>query len=346
MAKDTQPVVLFGGGAGGFGDAQDMGRDTYNFSMNWQCGPHGTAAPAPVPTGLGITAGDIPREITSVIEWESATTRPFMLMTGAKVSGGVVFRAVGKVQDGSFTIEDFQAGDPYTDAVLYRHDGSDIDAEAAFFCNGYTKDEIERRLKSGGYTSDGIDDAKADLLAIVGSSLWRVLDGYKLQELTLDTSPGTDSNWGTITPVGRPTWPINMVLDFFGSPLVFKGDGVFTYSDAPSDPHFKPRTPWIDPHKDNGKGGGMDGRGRAYYPTVDGHILVISLGRQSQQGPLRLHSFNRDTPWGPISSITAGPDHVYAAIDPGAIRTQQEGLAVKSYDNSAGAYTDHTSNVT
>jgi len=345
MPPDTRLIDIFAGGSEGYGDAQDVGRDTYNWTMNWCCGPYGTAAPAPVPTGLSVTAGDIPREITSVIDWESTMTRPFLLIVGAKVSGGTVYRAVAKIQDGAFSIENFQSGSPYTSGILYRHDGSDADEEAAFFCNGNAQDEIERRKKNGAYTSDGIDDAKADILAIVGGDLWRA-KGYKLSQLTINTSPGTDANWGTEIPVGRPTWPVNMILDLGGSPLVLKGDGVFRYNPAPSAAVFDPLTPFIDPHKDNGKGGGMDGRGRIYYPTADGHILVLSFGAQSQQGPLRKHTFNRDTPWGTISTIAAGPDHIYGAIDPGSVRNQQLGLTVKTYDDSASAYTDHTTVVT
>jgi hypothetical protein len=319
---------------------------TYNMDSSAE----GRTVPSVVPDGLSVKAGEIPRTVTAVLDWETVVGRPILLAACARSSGGSIFRAVLKVLDERFSIEDFRSGAPYTSAVKYRHDGSDADAEVALFCNGSSQDAIIKRTKAGAYLTSvsGSDyDAKADLLAVVGSDLWRVTGSYKLEKLIIGNDSGVDANWGpTEIPVGTPDYPVHTVLSLGGSPWPLKGDGLYRYNPAPSAAEFQNVTPWVNAHPDNGKGGVVDGRGRLYYPTVDGHVLVVSFGRQSQQAPLRFNTFDRNTPWGRATAMTAGPEHVYLALEPGSTRTQQLGLTVKTYDDSAGAYTDHTSLVT
>ena len=339
MATNEDPIVLFGGGSDGFGDAINVGRDSYPWSINMDSRALGRTVPSVAPTGLGVTAGDIPREITAVVEWETPTGRPILLLAGGRISGGSVFRAVGKVEDEAFTIEDFQSGVPYVTGVLFRDAGA---TEMAYFANGDGENGMRTRTKAGGY-ADGT--AEADVLSVVGSDIWRAL-GYRISNIVRDTDPAASVSWNFGIPTGRPTYPINTIMELGGSPMPMKGDGVFKYNPARSDATFGNLTAFVSPHKDNGKSSFMDGRGRIYYLTVDGDIIVMSFGSQSQQRPTRMMAIDRDTPFGRIGAMAADANHVYAAIDPGGVRTQQLGLTVKTFDSSKSSFTDHTSAVT
>jgi hypothetical protein len=287
----------------------------------------------------------IARGIGAAFEWEDSSNRPIILVAGAALVSGAIQRTVAKIQDGGFLIEDNQSGAAYTGGVLYRHDGSDADAAMAYFCNGDDQDFLRQRNKSGTYSSTG-HDIKADGLAVIGSDLW-LWQGYKIMKCTFNADPGLNASYPTPIPVGRPSWPINEVHDLGGSPLTFKGDGVWRFNPNPSVAEFENMTPFVPAHKDNGKGGGVDGRGRVYYPTVDGQVLVLSFGFQTQQRPLLHRSVDRDSPFGAISAIAAGSEHIYAAIEPGSVRTQKGlDLKVKVYDASLSQYIDWTADVT
>ena len=343
MVSETEPIVIYEGGEGGYGDAISVGRRSYQMTMNMDNRAEGRAVPAVVPKGMGLRRSDIPREVGAAFEWETSAGVPFILIAGADVTAGSVKRAVSKLQDGEFTLEDSQSGAAYTGGFLYRHDGADADVAAAFFCNGDDQSAIRRRKIDASYADP--DDAKADLLAVVGSHAWRT-EGYKISKLTINTSPGTVANYLVAIPAGRATYEINTVLELGGSPLLLKGDGVFKYNPAPSASTFQNMTSFVPADKDNGKGGFTDGRGRVYYFTVDGDVLVISFGTQSQQRPTRFTKFNRDTPFGRIGTMIADANHVYAAIEPGSVRTQELGIKMLLFDASEGTFSDVTAGVT
>lgn len=339
MPTGDRDITLFQGGSGGYGDALNVGRDSYAWAFNWDCRALGRAVPAIHPTGIGTQPSTA--KIAAAFEWRNTSNNPIILYATGIADGT---SRVAKIEDGAISTDNDQAsGKQYTHGVLYRHNGSDADVEAAFFCQGAAGLAIIRRDKDGTYDTSG--DAKADRLAVIGSDLWRVTGGYKLEKLTVDTSPITDSNWsGTQIPVGLPSFDINEVVDFGGSPFPLKGDGVFKYNAAPSSAVFENLTPFISPHPDNGKGGIVDGRGRIYYPTEDNGILVLTFGSQSQQRPTRFNTIDRDTPWGRITALAADAEYVYAATEPGSVRTQQLGLTVKKDLN--GSFTDYTTETT
>lgn len=339
------PVVILGTGRDGYADATKHPlRDGYALTFNMDH-RDGVSAPSPVPTSISVTAGDIPRGVTAAFEWETETNRPFILTAGGRIEGTTVQHAVGKIQDGTFSIEDSRTGNPYTGAVLYRHDGTDVDAEMAFFCNGDDQDAVRPRNKAGGYPAPATGDAKADLLEVVGSYLWRTANAVA-RLLTRDTDPTTDANFPTPVRAGKPSFTINRIVELGGSPVLLKGDGAFIYNAASSQTTYENRTPYIRPHKDNGKAGTVDGRGRVYFPTVDGDLIVLSPGRQSQQRPGRDRNVDRDTPLGTITAMAVDANHVYLALAPGEVRNQQLGLTVLAFDSSDNAYTNHTSAVT
>lgn len=330
-------IYLFAGGSGGYGWAVNPGADVYHWAINMDC-RNGRADLVPGPASFGNQT--LTSRPSTIIEWEDSSGVPLLLIPhGLKLVSRVV-----NIKDGATTLEDdggvlFE----YKGGVLYRHDGSDADVAMVYLCFG-TSAVIRQRNIAGTYSSAG-HDAKADTLWVVGGDLWRVVDGYKLEKLIIATDPGLDASWGPVkTPAGRPTYDINAVLDFGGSPLVFKGEGVFRYNSAPTVATFENLTPFIPAHPDNGKGGFGDGRGRFYYPTITGRILVISFGSQSQQGPLRFQEIDRNTPFGRISLMEADEEFVYALIDPGFVKTQQIGLVMKVDDG--GVFTTHTTNVT
>ena len=346
----ADPIVLFSGGADGYGDAVNVGRDSYHWTFNSSCLALGRMLPSLVPQSVGLSTGDIINIAAqaSAFEWQDTGGNPILLIPNVKIDGGAVKRALAKIEDTAFTTAVLTGG-IYEDGILYRYDKdatTDPDEEMAWLSSGGegSQSVIARRKLDGTLSASG-HDARADVFGVVGGDLWRS-KAYKASKLTSDTDPGTDSNWGTGIPAGRPTYEINKILELGGSPILLKGDGVFRYNPAPSSARFDNLTPFIPAHKDNGKGGFADGRGRIYYPTVDGDILVVTFGAQSQQGPVRLNWIDRDTPWGYISQIAAGPNHIYAVTEPGSIRTQQLGVTFLDFDDSTATFHNHTTNCT
>ena len=278
----------------------------YNWTLNWDL-HSGAAAPA-----LNVTKIDYNQiaPVTDAFEWTDTSDNPLILFGTGIVGGGPA--GVLKVQDGAVSQDTTFAAATVTSCVLYRHDGSDANVEAAYFALGVGK-LLRRRIKAGTYSSGTAD---ADKLAVVGSDLWRS-KGALVSKCDRDTDPLVSTNWsGTDSdiPVGNPTYPVNRILDFGGSPVILKGDGVFEYN--PSTGEFRNRTPHITPHVDNGKGGTADGRGRIYYPTVAGDVLVLSFGSQSQQRPTRMTRIDRNTPFGHITCLTADSEKVFICAVP------------------------------
>lgn len=337
------PIFLFAGGDDGYGDAINVGRNAYHWANGWDCRGGSGAAVAPAPTSIGNLW--FQREIVAAFEWENSSGIPILLFAAG---GAGSKKRSGRLQDGTEFLEQNVSASPFTGGVLYRHDGSDPDVEMAYFCNGSGNDVILQRNKAGAYADAG-HDAKADLMAVIGSDLW-ITQGYKIAKCTLNADPGLAASYPTFIPVGRPTYAINAVVPLGGSPIVCKGDGVFKYNPAPSVAEFENLTPFITPHPNNGKGAMTDGRGRVYYPTADGQVLVIEPGYMSQQTPLRTRSFSRDTPFGRIRAFAADAEHVYAATIPGHVQTTGDaaktnlGMIVKKYESSS--YTDYTTEVT
>jgi hypothetical protein len=345
VARIDRPITIYDGGEDGYGySVRVPGLKTYHWAYNMDNRVAGKAVPALAPLFL---SGTTYWPYATPVEWEEADGLPLLLMfsgTGGGAGGAVTWR----VRDTVFTNEDTQGSTaPYTDAVLYRYDqdgGVDADEEMIFMCNGSGEDNLFRRKKDAtidqGATS--AHDVKADHFGVVGGNLW-IAQGYKVSQCTSDADPGKDASYVTKIPVGLPSYSINTIVPLGGSPLGLKGDGVFKWNDEIKE--FQNMTPAINPHPDNGKGGFTDGRGRVYYPTADGDILVVTFGFQSQQKPTRITTIDRDTPWGRIGAMTADMEHVYAAVLPGQKRTQDGmGLVVKSDDG--GVFTTFTTEVT
>ncbi|KKL08093.1 hypothetical protein LCGC14_2579330, partial [marine sediment metagenome] len=341
MPVGDRDITLFAGGTDGYGDALNVGRDSYAWAIGFDFSARGRATLAIVPSSVTTSSGGILTEIGAAFEFRNTAGDPLILVANGLAN---TTRRVGLLENNTYTPDDdSESGVAYTGGVLYQHDDSNADTEVAYFCNGTGKTALRIRNRAG--TFNTIGTATADQLAVIGSDLWRVIDAYKLEKLVLGTFPGTEANWsGVRTRVGTPSFPINKVLEFGGAPIVLTGSGVYRYNPAPRTARFENLTPFVAAHKDNGKGGFADGRGRIYYPTVNGNILVLSFGSQSQQGPLRFNWIDRNTPWGTIGEMTADAEHIYASLEPGSIRTQQLGLVMKSDDG--GVFTTHTSAVT
>ena len=341
----VQPaILLFRGGSEGYGDAINVGRDRYHWSFNMDCRALGRATVSNIMDKLSSSTG-IDGEATAMFEWvdNSTPNQPIILVAGRNNTQ----RYVILIQNDSETLENQNTSAGYTDAVLYRE--SDGTTEMAFFCNGSSEDALEQRSKGASYSRSG-HDAKADHLSLVGGDLWRSV-GSTVSKLTLDTDPGVDSNWGVAIEVGTPSYPVNKILDFGGSPLVLTGQGVFRYNPSPFQARFDNLTAFVAPHPDNGKGGSMDGRGRIYYPTENEGLLVLTFGAQSQQRPLRFNTIDRDTPFGRIQTLVADDEYVYLALKPGTNRTVapiNKVFTVVDLDGGAGGPTwvDATTNAT
>lgn len=345
-------ITILGSGAEGYGWAVAPPHlpegSTYHSTYNWNLTIPGRAVPSLAPMVVSYTAPTAANwtfaPVVAVLEWEETTPfRPFILFGSAVALTGAA-KLVLKLLDGTVSSEDSNStatAAAYTNLVLYRNG----DTEMVYGANGYSNAVLRTRNKAGTYADAA--STKADLMAVIGSDLYIVISNYKIQKLTADADPATSTNYRTAIPVGRATYPINTVVNVGGSPVCMKGDGLFTFNGV----EFICQTEMLTPHPDHGKGGCSDGRGRAYYPTADGDILVFQPGFQSQQRPLRYTTINRDTPLGRIAHITADMDGVWAVTEPGVTRTASTaaspngmGLVVKSTDG--GVFTTHTTNVT
>jgi len=343
--KGDYDVVLLGSGEAGYGDARNTRRDSYPWAINMDM-RSGRAVPAAAYTRVLAQTTFSP--VACLFEWENTSGDPILIWTGSNTSGNaVIFEWI----NASLSTET-NAIPAFTSGVLYRFDQDatqDADEEMAFFCNGSGNDIIVRRKKDG-TTDTGATTthtAKADKLAVIGSDLYRVYADYKLGKLTARTDPGIDTNYPTSKasiPAGRPTYNINNVLPLGGSPIVLKGDGVFKYNSAPSVAVFDT---WlvVGPDSDHGVAGFVDGRGRLFFDSEDGHLIVITFGFQQSHTPGKHAYVDRNTPYGRLSASAVDLDHVYLALEPGFLRTQT-GMGLYVQEDNGGVFTDHTSTVT
>ena len=338
-------VVLLGSGSAGYGDARNRRRDSYPWAINFDL-RSGRSVPAAA--YARVLAQTTFGKVAALFEWENAAGDPILIWTGCDASGNAtIFEWI----NATLTTED-QNIPAYTSAVLYRYDQDatiDPDEEMAFFCNGFTKNNIVRRKKDGTVDTGATTShtAKADLLAVIDADLYRVSDGYKLGKLTNRTDPGIDGNYPPVqaaVPVGRPTYAITNVLPLGGSPIAFSGQGVAKYNPAPSSPVFASLL-GIGPDPDHGVAGFADARGRLFFDSEDGHIIVITFGFQQTHTPGKHRFVDRNTPYGRLSASAVDLENVYLALEPGFLKTQTGvGLVVKL--NDGGSITTHTSSVT
>ena len=338
-------VVLLGSGAAGYGDVRNRRRESYPWSANFDM-RSGRAVPAAA--YARVLARPTLSPVAVFFEWENSDGDPILIWTGGdELGNATIFEWINAAI--TTEIQDIPA---YTGGVLYRFDqdaSEDADEEMAFFCNGSDKNNIVRRKKNGTVDTGATTPhtAKADDLAVVGADLYRVFDRYKLGKLTNRTDPGISGNWPTpaaSVPAGRPTYSINNVLPLGASPIAFKGDGVFKYNPAPTSPVFDT---WlvVGPDPDHGVAGFADGRGRLFFDSEDGHLIVITFGFQQSHTPGKHAFIDRNTPYGRLSASAVDLDFVYLSLEPGFLKTQTGvGLAVKSDDG--GVFTTHTANVT
>ncbi len=329
MPQGEGDIILFDGGLGGYGWATDQLQHGYHWAINMDC-RNGRADLVAGPTRVRAKSLQVRPGV--ILDWADGNDIPEVLIPHGLAGSSIVTL----FQDDT-TADEAIADDsaPLLGGAIYRHNASDEDVEMAFFCSGTSGDEIISRTDAASYTTDTASGATADLLAVIGPDLWRVIDGYKMEKLTLNNNPLVEANWsGVRIHVGVPSNPINKVLEFGGSPVCLTGAGIYTYNVAPTTARFENRTPFVRAHPENGRGGFADGRGRIYYPTHSGRILVFSFNSLSQQGPLRFQEIDRDTPYGRIQEMTADEEFVYAAVDPGFVKTQQLGISVQIFNES------------
>jgi len=332
------------------GHATNTGRDTYLWAAGFDL-RSGRAVPAAAYTRVVAATAFSP--VACLFEWELTTGEPILIWTGGNGTSGNA--NIYEWENAALTVAVHPVGTgkaAFTSGILYRHDQDatvDLNEEMAFFCNGYGNDILVRRKKDGTIDTGATTThtAKADLLAPIGSDLYRVVGSYKAEKLTPDTDPGIETNWPSLAasvPAGRPTYPINTIVSLAASPVIQKGDGVFFYNRAPSSPVFDPRLA-INPDPAHGIAGIVDGRSRVYYPTADGHLVVITFGFQQTETPGKGASVSRMSFRSPISAMAFDLDYVYAFTEPGAQRTQElSGFKVLTQDGAA--FNDETANIT
>ena len=158
MPAGEEDIVLFGGGIDGSGYAHSIGRDTYHWSVGFDC-RSGKAVPAAAYTRVLSNVEFSP--VKCLFEWELATFEPILIWTGGDGAGNAT---IYEWENATLTESDHNQ--PFfTAGVLYRHDGSDLDAEVAWFCNGSSANAMIERLKDGTIRNTS-HDAKADLITV------------------------------------------------------------------------------------------------------------------------------------------------------------------------------------
>ena len=337
-----QPIVIFDGGKDGYGDAvKHPDRSSYNWNYNWDDRYEGRSVPALAPIKI---AGQLAGKITTMFEWEDATTfRPLILIgSGEGTTDALTFY----LRDGTYASDgsDTSTSAPVLGGVLFRHDGATADNECAYFARGSapgTTATIWQRTKAAaGGESAAYSDTGHTIspygVYVVGSQLWIVsANGYEVQKWTLDTDPGLSGSYGTAIPCGRPTYPVNYIANLGGSPLIIKGDMVMKYDPSKAVSEFISVLSFAAPHKENGRATTEDGRGRIYVPSVDGQLTVITPGFLSPQTPTKDRLIDRDTPYGRITAMACDLDWVFAAIEPGQQYTAKLGMYVVSDDGGS-----------
>ena len=344
MRDPKTEIVVFAGGrdGSGYGTLQaDL--DTYNWSINWDCLKQGRATPAL--STQSLTLASVERLTCAFRATDESTGRPTVLVGTAD---GTAIAIIYRLRDGTYELDgsDSSTSAGILSGVLFRHDGSNADTSMNYFTRDSTAVVLQRN--AAGTIADTAHTANLQSIWVVGGDLWGVdATGYQVSKLTLDADPGLTTSYGTPIPVGLPEYKIQAILPLGGSPVCCKGDGLFIYNAATGEWENLLKT--LTPHKDNGIGSMTDGRGRIYYPTAEGHIVVYSFGFQSQQQPARLTDIDRDTPHGRISFMTADMDQVYGFIDPGqsaVFGLDAAALGIKVIADDGGSRTDETSDVT
>jgi hypothetical protein len=228
MGEGKYPITLFGGGSAGYGHARNTGQDGYHWAYGFDC-RHGRAMPVAGPSNLSMSLG-LWQLRPYGFEWPKghSSKYPLILLLGGGFNAGTAGAGVFELRGDTVNLSDIPYGRAaYTGGTLYRNG----DTEMAYFCNGSSEDALRVRNAAGTYSD--ATSAKADQLAAISSDLWRVVDKYKLEKLTIDTDPGTEGNWSGIqTPAGSPAYPVNKVLELGGAPIPLSGLGVFKYNSA------------------------------------------------------------------------------------------------------------------
>src|SRR3972149_3158837 len=148
--RSEQIIDLFKGGFEGLGDAINIGRDSYHCNFNINCLAAGRAVPSFAPTNIlfHVTA-----PITSAFEWRGNLTPDSPLILYSTGLADTTSR-VARIRNNTIVTDEDQASTKrYTHGILYRHDGTNADTEAAFFCrgSGAAGSPIRRLLQTGVY---------------------------------------------------------------------------------------------------------------------------------------------------------------------------------------------------
>ena len=329
------PIVLFNGGNDGFGYARHIpGINGFHWCMNWDSRTLGVSVPAMAPI-LVESSSQHGNAIVAAFEWEDSNNIPILVVAGGDGTAEAIASTLSGV-DGDYA-HNTQTIDFYTGGVLFRNNTT----EMAYFCNGIGNDFLITRNKAGTYATT--TEVKADGLFVVGNDLYRT-DGFRISKLTADSDPTLSASWGAFSTVGRASYDINAVVSLDGSPFVCKGDGGFVFN--PADGSFQIAIPVSSPHPDHGKGAISDGRGRVYFPTADGQLIIARYGFQSQHTPLRGKPITIDTPaGGPITAIATDEEYVLLAVAAGTKKSRHvPGFVVYGWDGAA--YDNLTANLT
>lgn len=339
MLVGDYPVNLFAGGDDGGLEAINTGENRYHHTINWDCRANGRGVVGLAPCFVAHSAATIADSVTAAFHWKNSAGDPALAIAGGN---GTSVAIAAEFYEGAFTYPLSAAVNRFTDAILYRYNSGNQDTEGAWWCNGSGGENIYDQDDTTNPPDNTGHQIKFDLFGRVGGDLWGA-QGYEIRKLTLNADPGLSASWPTPIEVGIPTWNINKIVPLGGSPIVCKPEGIFRYNPAPSTAEFQNVTPFVNAHEDNGKNAFTDGRGRIFYDLDDGQILVLTFGFQQKQTP-GVTYIDRDTPWGRISTMTADIDHVFATLEPGQNRHQQEGLSFLA--NDGGSFTDHSTTVT
>ena len=99
MPAGDREIRLFQGGTGGYGDAIDVGRDSYNWAIGYDFSTLGRATVALNPTNLDTGSGGIVMEIGAAFEIRNSAGTPAILVANGLANS---FRRVGVISNNGY----------------------------------------------------------------------------------------------------------------------------------------------------------------------------------------------------------------------------------------------------
>lgn len=215
----------------------------------------------------------------------------------------------------------------------------DISAGTARYVVGTTTGSkfLNARENDGTWDTEGTNVGQ--YCTVAGSLFWATLNDYQIRNWTLANNPLSAAASGTFT-VGSNATKIKSIGAIGSAVIVGKEDGLWVWHEADSKFANDFAFPY---HPDNCLFMRPDNQGGILTARWDGALVHIDKYlNPTIFDPRKGKQAGRDTPRGKIVDACAYEDHFYVLVDGAARLTQQCGIKVVFYDDSAGTYSDYS----